>query len=126
MLLEFAEVPDAVPLGLDISSLDMVSPAGVGVQWPSEVPHPCSKDAAGASRGRWAAETRRWPLDDELGGDWQQIPTQTERRIRNGGWMPDSKAGLDAQRSPKEIRHFSSLYASNPPPADALDSRPLR
>lgn len=72
------------------------------------------------------AEARRWPLDDELGGDWQQIPTHTERGIRDGGWMPDSKAELDAQRSPKEIRYFSSLYVSNPPPADALDSRPLR
>ncbi len=110
MLLEFAEVPDVMPLGLDISSLDMVSPRQVsGVQWPSEVTHPCSKDAAGASGGRRAAEARRRPLDDELGGDWQQIPTQTVRGIRNGGWMADTKAGLDAQRSPKEIRHFSSL-----------------
>lgn len=95
-------------------------PAGVGVQRPSEVAHPCGKDAAGACWGRWAAEARRRPLDDELGGDWQQIPAQTERGIRNRGWMPDSKAGLEAQRSPKEIRHFSSLSASNPSPADAL------
>lgn len=97
----------------------MCSPSS-GVQRPSEVAHPCGKDAAGASRGRRAAEARRRPLDDELGSDWQQIPAQTERGIRYRGRLPNSKAGLEAQRSPKEIR--LSLGS----PADALDSCPLR
>lgn len=45
----------------------------------SEVAHPGSEEAAGARRGRGgdAAKAGRRPL--EVGGDWQQVPGQTEQ-----------------------------------------------
>ncbi len=88
MLLEFAEVPDAVPLGLDISSLDMVSPAGVGVQWPSEVPIRAVKTL----RGR-VEDAGRPKLDDgHLMMNWEVTGSRYLHRRRE-----ESEMGVGCQ-----------------------------
>lgn len=72
---------------------------------PSEVAHPRSKDAAGPRRGRRVPNSGGRPLDEELGCDQQQVPTQTERnRKRNRGWTSDSKAGLEAQKVARRVQ----------------------